>query len=44
MVCIGWIESLIPHNEDRESLSLFKSATSASKANMEFTSSPVIKY
>ena len=26
MVCVGWIESLIPNNENRESLSLFKSA------------------
>ena len=25
MVCVGWIESLIPNNEDRESLSIFKS-------------------
>ena len=32
MVCIGWIESLIRDNEDRESLSLFKSATSALKS------------
>ena len=24
MVCVGWIESLIPNNEDRESLSIFK--------------------
>ena len=29
IVCVGWIESLIPNNEDRESLHLFKSATQA---------------
>ena len=29
MVCVGWIESLIPNNEDRESLHLFRSATKA---------------
>lgn len=29
MVCVGWIESLIPNHEDRESLHLFKSATKA---------------
>ena len=29
MVCVGWIESLIPNNEDRESLHLFRSATRA---------------
>ena len=29
LVCVWWIESLIPNNEDRESLSIFKSAMSA---------------
>ena len=29
MVCVGWIESLIPNNEDRESLSIFKAAMTA---------------
>ena len=41
MVCVGWIESLIPDNEDRESLSLFKSATSA--LSRQYGNSPIVQ-
>ena len=35
MVCVGWIESLIPNNEDRENLHLFKSANNALRSKLE---------
>ena len=41
MVCVGWIESLIPNNEDRESLSLFKSAKFA--LQNQYGNSPAIQ-
>ena len=35
MVCVGWIESLIPNNEDRENLHLFQSANNALRTKLE---------
>ena len=37
MVCVGWIESLIPNHEDRETLHLFKSANNALRNKLEGT-------
>ena len=41
MVCVGWIESLIPNNEDRESLSLFK--TGIMNLTKQYGVSPTIQ-